>query len=81
MTLSTIKQWLKTQTFDAIGVATFGPVDANPLSQYYGYITSTPKPGWGHVDVLTGLGIREFGVPFKFVTDVSVFVFVNLKLF
>jgi len=65
-----MKKFLKSQTFDAIGIATFGPVDANPLSPTYGFITSTPKPGWAHVDVMTGLGIRELGDPFKFDTDV-----------
>jgi len=27
-------------------VATFGPVDPKPSSNTYGYITTTPKPGW-----------------------------------
>lgn len=36
---------LRERQFDAIGVATFGPVDAKPSSQKYGFITSTPKPG------------------------------------
>lgn len=29
-----------------IGLASFGPLDLNPRSKTYGYITSTPKPGW-----------------------------------
>ena len=70
-TLTKINAWLKEQVFDSIGIATFGPVDANPKSPTYGFITSTPKPNWGNTDVLTGLGIREFGVPFKFDTDVN----------
>jgi fructokinase len=44
-TIGSIREWLKSRTFDALGVATFGPVDANPKSTRYGYITSTPKPG------------------------------------
>ncbi len=70
-TLGSIKQWLQQQKFDAIGIASFGPIDANPSSSYFGYITSTPKPGWDHADVVGLLGIREFGVPFKFDTDVN----------
>src|ERR1051325_5114220 len=35
----------------AIGIASFGPVDLNPESWTYGYITSTPKPGWRHCDL------------------------------
>lgn len=30
----------------SIGIGSFGPVDLNPSSRYYGFITSTPKPGW-----------------------------------
>ena len=70
-TLTRIKEWLKRQTFDAIGIATFGPVDAVPTSPTYGFITSTPKPNWKDTDVLTGLGIKEFGKPFLFDTDVN----------
>jgi fructokinase len=35
-----------------IGVASFGPVDLRPSSDTYGFITSTPKPGWRDTDVL-----------------------------
>src|SRR6187551_159801 len=34
----------------AIGIASFGPIDPKPGSPTYGYITSTPKPGWGNTD-------------------------------
>jgi fructokinase len=53
-----------------IGVASFGPVDLRPESGTYGYITSTPKPGWRDTDVLTPL--REVAdVPIGFDTDVN----------
>ena len=53
-----------------IGVASFGPVDLRPASGTYGYITSTPKPGWRDTDVLTPL--REAAdVPIGFDTDVN----------
>jgi fructokinase len=59
--------------FDAIGVASFGPVDCNVSSPTFGFITTTPKPNWANTDVLSGLGLRdEFKtVPFKFDTDVN----------
>ena len=31
----------------AIGIGSFGPIDINPNSTTFGYITSTPKPGCG----------------------------------
>lgn len=35
----------------ALGIASFGPVDLNMNSPTYGYITSTPKPGWSNTNV------------------------------
>jgi fructokinase len=31
---------------DSIGIGSFGPLDLNPDSETYGFITSTPKKGW-----------------------------------
>lgn len=35
----------------ALGIASFGPIDLDRSSSTYGYITSTPKPGWQNTDV------------------------------
>ncbi|MBX3009950.1 MAG: ROK family protein [Caldilineaceae bacterium] len=54
----------------AIGVASFGPVDPNPASPTFGYITTTPKPGWAHTNFVGPL--REaLGLPVGFDTDVN----------
>jgi fructokinase len=54
----------------AIGVGTFGPVDPNPKSPKFGYITTTPKPGWAQTDFVGTL--REaFDLPIGFDTDVN----------
>jgi fructokinase len=55
---------------DAIGIASFGPVDLCLDSPTYGYITSTPKAGWANTD-LAGAVARAFGVPVGFDTDVN----------
>ncbi len=55
----------------AIGIASFGPVDPNPASPKFGYITTTPKPGWQDAD-FAGRVHRELGVPVGFDTDVNV---------
>jgi fructokinase len=55
----------------AIGIASFGPIDPNPGSPTYGYITSTPKPGWGNTD-FAGAIARGLGLPVGFDTDVNV---------
>lgn len=73
VTLGEIKKWLQEQEFDAIGIASFGPVDPKEGSPTYGYITSTPKPGWANTDVIRLLGLRDElkHIPFKFDTDVN----------
>jgi fructokinase len=53
-----------------VGVACFGPVDLDPASPTYGYITKTPKPGWSDSDV-AGTLRRELGLPVAFDTDVN----------
>ncbi len=54
----------------ALGVGAFGPVDPHLTSPTFGYITSTPKPGWQQVDVV-GVLRGALGVPVGFDTDVN----------
>ncbi len=54
----------------AIGIASFGPIDPNPESPLFGYITSTPKPGWRNFD-FAGAVYRALGTPIVFDTDVN----------
>jgi len=54
----------------AIGIAAFGPVDPNPASATWGYITSTPKPGWRDTN-FAGAVSQAVGVPVGFDTDVN----------
>ena len=54
----------------AIGIASFGPLDPNPDSPTYGYITSTPKPYWENFDFVGALS-DEYNLPIKFDTDVN----------
>lgn len=54
----------------ALGLGSFGPIDLAPKSPTYGYITSTPKPGWKHTDFL-GRVRERFDVPIGWETDVN----------
>lgn len=54
----------------AIGIGSFGPVDAEPSSPTWGHVTTTPKPGWRRTAVATVLRDR-IGVPVAFDTDVN----------
>ena len=55
---------------DAIGIATFGPCNPTQGTPDFGYITTTPKPGWSNVD-LAGIIKNELQVPIGFDTDVN----------
>jgi fructokinase len=55
---------------DAIGVGCFGPVDLDPNSSTYGFITSTPKPGWRYTDV-RGTLQRALNIRVAFDMDVN----------
>lgn len=54
----------------AVGIASFGPVDVDPTSPTFGYITTTPKPGWAHTE-FGGAIARALGLPVGFDTDVN----------
>lgn len=54
----------------AIGIGCFGPVDPQPASPTYGFITNTPKDGWANIDV-AGYFRRALGIPVVFDTDVN----------
>ena len=56
--------------FDALGVASFGPLDLEPDSPTHGFIKATTKPGWSHTDVAGRLA-RRFAVPTGVNTDVN----------
>jgi fructokinase len=54
----------------AIGISSFGPVDLRAASPTFGYITTTPKPGWANTDI-AGRIHRAFDIPVGFDTDVN----------
>lgn len=55
---------------EALGLASFGPLDLRPDSRRFGHITSTVKPGWEGTDVFGRLGTHR-GIPVKINTDVN----------
>ncbi len=58
------------QPLAAIGIACFGPLDLEPTSPKFGFITSTPKTQWIDTDV-RGWIQRELGLPVGIDTDVN----------
>lgn len=64
------KQNLDNAEFAGLGIGSFGPLDLNPESKTYGYLTTTPKPGWGKTN-LVGRFKEVFQLPVGFDTDVN----------
>ena len=69
-TLGAIERVLSEWQYDALGIASFGPIDVDCGSPSYGRVLATPKPGWAGADVVGPLrSLRE--VPIAFDTDVN----------
>lgn len=54
-----------------LGLGSFGPFDVDPTSPTYGYITTTPKPHWGNVNLL-GMLREKINLPIAADMDVAV---------
>lgn len=55
---------------ESVGLASFGPLDINPLSADYGHILRTPKMSWTGVDIL-GFFQQALKMPVALNTDVN----------
>ena len=77
-TLGALAAVLGQWRYDALGIASFGPIDLDPESAGYGHITSTPKPGWAGADVLGTLEAVA-GVPTGLDTDVNGAAFAEMR--
>lgn len=74
-TLATAIKFLQTQIrklgkLKGLGIGSFGPLDLNPDSETYGYVTTTPKPGWGETDLVSPFK-ETFDLPIGLDTDVN----------
>lgn len=69
-TMPLILDYFRKEKIEAIGVACFGPIDLNPDSTTYGYITSTPKLAWKNYNIV-GVINEALKIPVGFDTDVN----------
>jgi fructokinase len=53
-----------------IGIASFGPLDLDNKSAKYGFITTTPKPGWANTDLVKPFR-DAFNISVSLDTDVN----------
>ncbi|MEH7272935.1 ROK family protein [Neobacillus vireti] len=69
-TIPKVIEFFRQYPVKAIGIGSFGPVDVNRESPAYGFITSTPKPGWKNYPFVQTMK-EAFAVPVGFNTDVN----------
>lgn len=69
-TLAAVGAYFASRRVDAVGIATFGPVELRPTHPAFGRITTTPKPGWEGADLL-GSVRSVLDVPIVIDTDVN----------
>jgi fructokinase len=69
-TLDQVIDHLRERSVEAVGVASFGPVELRRERLEYGHITTTPKQGWSGADIV-GRFETGLGVPVGFDTDVN----------
>jgi fructokinase len=62
--------YVKQNQIKSIGLGSFGPVDIDPASPTFGYITTTPKPNWAYTDIF-GILHHELAVPMTMDLDVA----------
>jgi len=69
-TLADTIAFFKKHEVAALAVGSFGPIDINPESKTYGYVTTTPKAGWANFDFLGTLK-AALDIPMAWTTDVN----------
>ena len=69
-TMPKLISYFKDKEIEALGIGCFGPIDPDPRSKTYGYITSTPKLAWADYNIV-GAFKEALGCPVGFDTDVN----------
>ena len=70
-TVARIFEFFDGKDIEALGLGCFGPIDPDLKSETYGYITTTPKPGWENYNIVGALQEHYPDLPIGFDTDVN----------
>ena len=73
-TIVQVTDFFRGRSLQAIGIGSFGPIDPNPKSPTFGYITSTPKTAWRRFNFVGAIR-KALDVPVAFETDVNAAAF------
>ncbi|MNW42569.1 putative fructokinase [compost metagenome] len=69
-TMRDVIAFFRDKKVESIGIGSFGPIDMEQSSPTYGYVTTTPKPGWAGYNFVGTLK-SVFDVPIGWDTDVN----------
>ena len=79
VTMPKMIAFFREHKIDALGVGSFGPLDLNPASPTYGYITSTPKLAWKDYPLLEKL-LDGQDIPAGIDTDVNAAIIAEVEM-
>lgn len=79
VTMPRMIAFFREHEIDALGVGSFGPLDLNPASPTYGYITSTPKLAWRNYPLLEKL-LDGRDIPAGIDTDVNAAITAEVEM-
>ena len=79
VTMPRMIAFFREHEIDALGVGSFGPLDLNPASPTYGYITSTPKLAWRNYPLLEKL-LDGRDLPAGIDTDVNAAITAEVEM-
>jgi fructokinase len=65
-----LQDWHRSEGFDAIGIASFGPLQLSRSKPGYGAMLKTPKPFWSGVPIAAEI-TAPFSCPWTIDTDVN----------
>lgn len=70
VTMPKLIEYFKERNIEALGIGCFGPICPDKESEWYGYITSTPKLAWRNYNIV-GAFKEALNIPIGFDTDVN----------
>lgn len=79
ITMPKMIEFFKQYEIASLGIGSFGPLDLNPKSEHFGYISTTPKLAWRNYPLKSEFE-KALGVPVKLDTDVNAAALAELKL-
>lgn len=78
ITLSRVFDFFSNHKIKSLGLGSFGPIDINPKSNQYGFITSTPKLEWKNFNILQSIK-DKISPKVALNTDVNVAAYAEFK--